>query len=66
MTDTLPRAPATMVSLFATALLLGSATGTAGASASLGSGHLVGYVGAAGLVMAVLGVVVVRAQVRWP
>ncbi|RPF28901.1 MFS transporter [Georgenia muralis] len=65
VTETLPRARATMVSLFATALFVGSAAGTAAASAALGAGAMTRYFAAAAVVMAVLGALVVRARARW-
>ncbi|WP_341358260.1 MFS transporter [Georgenia sp. M64] len=65
VTETLPRARATMVSLFATALFVGSAAGTAAASAALGAGAMTGYLVGAAAVMTVLGAAVVRARLRW-
>jgi len=63
-TEVAPSARAATISVFATMLFLGSAAGTAAGSALMGAGATAAYFAGSALVLAVLGVVVVRARRR--
>jgi MFS transporter, YNFM family, putative membrane transport protein len=65
-TDVAPSARAATISIFATMLFLGSAAGTAVGSSLMGAGATAAYFAGSALVLAMLGVVVVRARRRYP